>query len=221
MARCLETEDVWYDPCSEPGRDCLPGDAAGSRLVGRRDLKIRAAWRSFLGAYQLILASLVMQVPEQASADQWWPGLGWSCDETAQHLAVYPIYFDANNGMPASRTGFYVPMADGWESTDREIPVLSCDLSPGPVVNISRVGLRLPSARGACGAGAYSKYSLRLNGEEHARFTIGCSASTLLKIDQNLARICNLALPENPCRFLRGQNVLVLNAMGQFEERQK
>ncbi|WP_170409270.1 hypothetical protein [Ruegeria atlantica] len=172
--------------------------------------------------FKLLLVVCGLQVSAQTVwADLWWPALGWNCDEEARHLVAYPVYFDANQPVPDTREGFYVPMADGWENADDEVPVFSCHLGPSLTVEVVRIRLKLPSARGICGAGAYSDYSLRINGEESAHFAIGCSASTFLKISENYGEICDTAQSADPCRPLRESVFLKLNAFGHFEERQQ
>ena len=154
-----------------------------------------------------------------AWADQWWPALGWNCDEEAGHLVVYPIYFDANKPMPATREGFYVPMAEGWEKPREEVPVFSCRLTSLVSVDVTRIGLRVPSARGNCGAAAYSDYSLSVNGEERAEFAIGCHADTFVKLSGGSDKICNFSLSETGCRRLGDETFVKLNALGHFSER--
>jgi len=152
-------------------------------------------------------------------ADQWWPALGWNCDEKAGHFAAYPIYFDANKQMPTTREGFFVPMEKGWDNPKKEVPVLKCELGKAQRIEVIRIGLKVPSPRGMCGAGAYSDYSLRYNGEERAQFAIGCSASTFVSISENSGEICNTAQSNDPCRPLNEGSITILNAFGQFGER--
>lgn len=174
--------------------------------------------RSF--SFLLFVAALQFSA-QVARADQWWPALGWKCNEDARHVVAYPVYFDANKPMPETGVGFYVPMKNGWDNAQEEIPVFSCKLGPSISVEVARIRLKAPSPRGVCGAGAYSDYSLSVNGEERAEFAIGCDANTFVKISENYGEICNLSSPESPCRRLEVDTYIKLNAFGHFSERPK
>lgn len=172
--------------------------------------------------FRLLLLICALQFSGQiAWADLWWPALGWSCDENARHLAVYPIYFDANKPMPESRKGFDVPMAGGWENAGDKVPVLSCNLGPRRAVEITRIKLKVPSPRGVCGAGAYSDYSVSINGDILGQFAIGCSGAFVVTVSENVGVICGHSVTGDSCRTLRDDRIVKLNALGQFEERSR
>jgi hypothetical protein len=127
-----------------------------------------------------------MLAADAANAETW-SALGYNCQSNPDNLVVYPVTYDPNLVLPASRDGLFVQANQ--EDMPEVLNVVSCRLGSGIAV-VRRVMQHQPVAHGACGAQPYARYEVLYNNVVSGTFYNGC-ATTIMLANENGLTICS------------------------------
>lgn len=158
-----------------------------------------------MNRYLLHFLAFMVLTPSTALADQWWVAVGYRCLEDPGHFIAYPVPYDANGRIPASREGLFVQQ---WiEDPHRKSTIATCTIGGNSYV-LQRVYQNRPRPSGGFCAGAnWARYLLHRGEVLVADFSMGCSRSPALAVSPNHSTsLCS----ERGCVFAHSDSDLPL-----------